>query len=111
MLAFYGLEAVGSETGTLIRRSPDWTTRSANWLRSGNHNHLRLTRIVKSLTLLGLYGEARALSSILLGLAVNPGLRVFSRTTIRIWRDASLEADRAAGELGTTSREREREPR
>jgi hypothetical protein len=88
ILAFYGFEAIGSGGATLIRQSPDWRTRSANWLKPSNHNHLRLTRIMKSLSLLGLDGEARALSFVLLDLAADPKSRAFSRTTIRHWQGA-----------------------
>jgi opioid growth factor receptor-like protein len=90
ILAFYGFEAIGSGGDTVIRRSSDWPSRSANWLRPSNHNHLRLTRIMKSLSLLGMSGEARALSLVLLGLAADPKIRAFSRTTVRLWQEASL---------------------
>jgi hypothetical protein len=40
--------------------------RSRNWLRPGNHNHLRLTRIMQSLWILGLRAEAKALQRCLL---------------------------------------------
>jgi|SRR5689334_9341048 len=55
MLAFYGLEIAGVS----IRRASNFAERSANWLTPGNHNFLRLTRILKSLSLLGL-GERAA---------------------------------------------------
>jgi hypothetical protein len=90
ILAFYGFEAVGSGRDTLIRRSSDWPTRSKNWLRPSNHNHLRLTRIMKSLSLLGLSEEAWALSRVLLELAGDPKSRAFSRTTLRIWNEVFL---------------------
>lgn len=48
MMAFYGLE-------------PDSPERLRDWLTPGNHNHLRLTRILKSLRLLGLEAESRGL--------------------------------------------------
>jgi hypothetical protein len=88
ILAFYGFEATGSGGDIVIGRSSVWPERSANWVRAGNHNHLRLTRIMKSLSLLGLSDEARALSVVLLALAAEPKNRAFSRTTIRIWQGA-----------------------
>jgi hypothetical protein len=91
ILAFYGLEAIESAGDTLIRRSPDWPIRSRNWVKPSNHNHLRLTRIMKSLSLLGLGEHAQALSRVLLALAAEPKSRAFTRTTIRIWEDASQE--------------------
>src|SRR3954463_3005118 len=54
MLDFYGLAIAGAE----ILRVPTFTERSRNWLRPGNHNFLRLTRMIKSLKLLG--HDARA---------------------------------------------------
>jgi hypothetical protein len=95
ILGFYGLEAIGSGSDTLIRTSSVWPGRSANWLRPSNHNHLRLTRIVKSLTMLGLSGEARALSVVLLALAADPKIRAFSRTTVRLWQEAATGAGAA----------------
>lgn len=54
MLDFYGF---AMSEGRLAR-APDFAERSRVWLRPGNHNFLRLTRILKSLSLLG--HEARA---------------------------------------------------
>ena len=49
MLEFYGFTLDGDQ----IARAPDFAARSRDWLRPGNHNFLRLTRILKSLALLG----------------------------------------------------------
>jgi hypothetical protein len=56
MLDFYGFVRRGDD----IVKGPSFFERS-DWLRAGNHNHLRLTRILGSLRLLGLPHEARAL--------------------------------------------------
>lgn len=48
MRQFYGL-------------TPETADRPKSWARSADHNHLRLTRILRSLTLLGLGAEAREL--------------------------------------------------
>lgn len=62
MLAFYGLQIGGeAAAGVEIRQSADYADRKANWVRPQNHNHLRLTRILKSLRLLGLEEYAQAL--------------------------------------------------
>ena len=59
MLAFYGMEI--QEAGELrVTRAASFTERSENWLTPSNHNHLRITRILKSLRLLGLEAEAIA---------------------------------------------------
>ncbi len=57
MLRFYGLEF---QAGT-VKLAPTFSTRSSNWLRPNNHNHLRLTRMLRSLHLLGLQPESTAL--------------------------------------------------
>lgn len=57
MLRFYGL----SWTGIAVERAPDFAARAQNWLRPMNHNHLRLTRILRSTLLLGLEAESKAL--------------------------------------------------
>lgn len=57
MLRFYGLRW----DGTLVERTPNFATRAQNWLWPMNHNHLRLTRILRSLRLLGLKHESAAL--------------------------------------------------
>jgi hypothetical protein len=56
MLSFYGL----AREDDAIVTSPEFS-RHAQWLTPENHNHLRLTRMLKSLRLLGNEPEARAL--------------------------------------------------
>ena len=65
MLAFYGLTLEPSEGRPRIVRSPDWGDRSLQWLHPGNHNLLRLSRIIRSLALLGQGHLAEALYSAL----------------------------------------------
>jgi hypothetical protein len=60
MLTFFGLEMSSSEP-LRVTRSCGFATRAAFWLSAGNHNHLRITRILKCLGLLGLGLEAKAL--------------------------------------------------
>lgn len=48
MLAFYGF----AREGERIFKTPKFAEH-AHWLSPGNHNHLRLTRILKSLSILG----------------------------------------------------------
>lgn len=56
------------------------------WLTPGNHNHLRLTRMLISLRTLGLEDEARALYRYVTGLAAQRG--GVTRDTLRYWHDA-----------------------
>ena len=56
MLAFYGFEW---SHGAIVKSS-SYEERCTNWLRAENHNHLRLTRILHSLYLLGEAHAAQA---------------------------------------------------
>jgi hypothetical protein len=50
MLAFYGFALEGDA----VVEGPRFVAASRNWLHAGNHNHLRLTRMLRSLRVLGL---------------------------------------------------------
>lgn len=74
MLAFYGLQLSHRQTeredGTTdsvqeVTRGPNFDSNSRNWVTRFNHNHLRLTRILRSLRLLGLGEDAAALHEFL----------------------------------------------
>ena len=56
MLSFYGLTLGNGR----VSKSPNWALRHRNWFTEPTHNNLRITRILKSLMLLGLETEARA---------------------------------------------------
>lgn len=94
MLRFYGLRRETSAAGDVhvVIDEPRFQTRAAHWLRPGHHNHLRLTRIVQSLALLGLRSEARALQTCLLSdVAPGPGLHRITPDTLEYWRGALHE--------------------
>ena len=57
MLHFYGLELAGKD---VVKRAT-FDERSRVWLTPGNHNFLRISRILRSLSLLGLREHAAAL--------------------------------------------------
>jgi hypothetical protein len=59
MLTFYGFRLAHGTTR--IERAPDADARISEWFRPGNHNFLRLTRIMRSLSVLGLPEYARSL--------------------------------------------------
>jgi hypothetical protein len=61
MLEFYGLERAEGPDDVTIAPSADLAVRGPDWWGAGNHNHLRLTRIISSLRDLGLEREAAAL--------------------------------------------------
>jgi hypothetical protein len=86
MLRFYGLRTTAERAEIDEARFP---ARSRVWLTPGNHNHLRLTRIMDSLSALGLRTRALALQRCLIE-DVCPGLgrgRVLPRT-IEFWSRA-----------------------
>lgn len=57
MLDFYGL----ARTDDAICRATHFEDRASNWLSPGNHNHLRLTRILGALWTLGCETQAQQL--------------------------------------------------
>lgn len=84
MLAFYGL-ALQPTAPPRLTRSDGWQDRSAEWLHPGNHNLLRLTRIIRSLALLGQPDLARALYA---GLRKECEGRV-TAVTLEYWKEAT----------------------
>lgn len=88
MLRFYGLML--DEDGC-VRPAGNWAQRNA-WFRHGGHNDLRITRILRSMTVLGLRNEARALLDGLEQLRRNERCGVNARA-FDYWR-AAVEAQR-----------------
>jgi hypothetical protein len=90
MVSFYGLEARSGEQVT-VNRAPNLADKATIWLSPGNHNHLRITRILRCLSLLGLEAEADAffdcLSEIYNDQQSNP-VPAISDDTMRYWREA-----------------------
>jgi len=83
MMDFYGLAIAGDR----ITRAPSFPERSTNWLTPFNHNFLRLTRILKSLSLLGLAPRASQLFACLEAIYATYG-RVIGERTMSFWRQA-----------------------
>lgn len=83
MLRFYGFEMHGDKLE--ITKAPNFPAKSANWLFVGDHNHLRITRILKCLSACGLQEHAAAFLNALLAVA-EPG-RV-SLETVGYWKRA-----------------------
>jgi Opioid growth factor receptor (OGFr) conserved region len=62
MLTFYGLALVEPTNGRAsVMAGPEFAARSQLWVRPGDHNHLRLSRILASMRVLGLAAYSRAL--------------------------------------------------
>lgn len=86
LLAFYGFRW---RDGHRIEIDPArFPSRSETWLHPGNHNHLRLTRIMQSLYALGLRREAEALQHCLLDLCEGPVRDRVTPETRRFWARA-----------------------
>jgi hypothetical protein len=81
MLAFYGLKR---EHAVIVR--DEGFAHKAQWLEPLNHNHLRLTRIMIFLRLVGLTAEADGLLTCLLDVAAHEGNAAISERTLQFWR-------------------------
>jgi hypothetical protein len=89
MLDFYGLTLASAGDGTpRLDRARDFAAQGGGWLRPGDHNHLRLTRILASLRLLGLEDHSRALYQCLVAIARDHPHAV-SATTLGYWQRAA----------------------
>jgi hypothetical protein len=87
MLRFYGFEVAGGGEGA-IRRSAIFAERARVWLTPMNHNHLRITRILRCLCLMGLRAEARAFLAALSAVYQEEPRPPISSGTLRYWREA-----------------------
>jgi len=93
MLDFYGLRL---DSGKRLKgvAAKEFDHKRRNWLTYANHNHLRITRILKSTSLLGLGPEAQALLHCLTNIheaereRATPGI---SEETFEFWQKAVLE--------------------
>ena len=101
MLSFYGLRRTDDSGNVRIEIDESrFTDRARVWLRPGQHNHLRLTRIMQSLASLGLMPEAKALQRCLVtDVYQGPGAGRITRDTYEYWLDAviPLETDDETG--------------
>jgi hypothetical protein len=87
MSAFYGFALEGDRA----IEGPRFGAASRNWLHAGNHNHLRLTRMLRSLRVLGLEHEAEMLWEALRALyerESGSGRRITAETDA-FWRQAA----------------------
>ena len=60
MLQFYGLELTEGDANVEVVRGANFDERGNLWLTTGNHNFLRISRILRSLSLLGCRTHALA---------------------------------------------------
>jgi hypothetical protein len=85
MLAFYGFAIDRAAGNPRIVRSARWTERSQEWLHTGNHNLLRLTRMIRCLALVG---EAELATALYAALRQECEGRV-SAVTVEYWKEAT----------------------
>jgi hypothetical protein len=88
MLRFYGLEFHAGK----VHPEANFAACSSNWLTPNNHNHLRLTRMLRSLHLLRLDPEAQALFLALSQIYKSQPGRITPRS-YQFWKDAVEVAD------------------
>jgi hypothetical protein len=87
MVQFYGLKLSDVNGGVEVVRAENFDERSANWLSRGNHNFLRVSRILRSLALLGLSRYASAFLQCLDGIYAEHS-EIIGHTTVGYWRRA-----------------------
>lgn len=87
MLSFYGFKICGDE----IICSESFPERKENWITPGNHNYLRITRILKSLMLFGLKKEAGMFLRILETVYEDNKDKI-GEETMNYWEGAALYA-------------------
>lgn len=85
MLGFYGFRCEDTGGAIEIKKSVEYPQRNRNWLSQGNHNYLRITRILTSLRILGLRQYSQAFLEFLERLYEEEGQRIGS-TTLGYWR-------------------------
>ena len=94
MLAFYGFDLVTGmprdpSLGVFV--SNNHQTRFLNWVRRFDHNHLRITRIIRCLRLLGLEEEAGAFYSALYQLSRSQNYAgKISQKSLMFWQRAAM---------------------
>jgi hypothetical protein len=89
MLGFYGLQCAKHGANVIeITKSGSYQERKSNWISRGNHNHLRLSRILASLRILGLENYARALFKCLDNIYVEEA-RLITPETYGYWKSAA----------------------
>jgi hypothetical protein len=86
MLAFYGYFN-GLLNPDHVEPFGEWRSKADNWLSDGNHNYLRITRMLRCMTLLGRHNLALSFRDALLD-AASVYANQISRRTINFWNEA-----------------------
>lgn len=96
ILAFYGLEQRISDTDSMktedvgleIFKAPNFNKASRKWVTLFDHNHLRITRVIRCLRVLGLEQEAEAFFNALESIYRSCGGKIGNRSLI-FWTRAA----------------------
>ncbi|KAK0103597.1 hypothetical protein ONS95_005609 [Cadophora gregata] len=84
MMWFYGFVLVETDDSIRVHKGANWNNHSGHWDVRFDHNHLRITRIIRCLRVLGLEDEAQAFYDAL----EQNALRVSARSR-EYWRRAA----------------------
>lgn len=96
ILAFYGFKFNDNSEEVHVSRTPGFNQAAKTWVRRFDHNHLRITRILRSLRVLGLTIEAEALWRALERVWREKG--VISKKSYEFWSRAATRPLRLAPE-------------
>ncbi|KAL8906914.1 MAG: hypothetical protein Q9207_001722 [Kuettlingeria erythrocarpa] len=92
MLKFYGFVLIprGESKGShsQVTKGSNFSEASPNWVKRVDHNHLRITRIIRSCRLLGLEDEATAFHEAL-KLVAQENQGVISQKSLMYWQRAA----------------------
>lgn len=83
MLRFYGLQY--NAVTKKVERGANWQERKKNWLTPNNHNHLRITRILKFLSLMEMHEKKKAFFDQLTFIKSEEG--AISEKTYSLWKE------------------------
>ncbi len=90
MIEFYGFRLMEG-SAPFVQPGGNFEDAATNWLTPGNHNHLRITRILRSTRLLGLTGYASAFFQALnVVYQTESGRRAIGAESFRYWQRAVL---------------------
>ncbi len=87
LIDFYGFMATWEGGNYQIVKSEDFQQKSRNWLTRYNHNFLRITRILKSVVLLGGEKHSKAFL-VVLEEVYKDNSKIIGQETLGYWRDA-----------------------
>lgn len=96
ILAFYGFQHNENSEEVYVSRTSRFSQAATRWVRRVDHNHLRITRILRSLRVLGLVAEAAALWRALT--EVYEEKKVISERSYTFWTRAAKRPLRLAPE-------------